>query len=60
MYLLIFTKNLVARGEHQKPAGAAGAVAGGEDYDPANHNVLSNPMDPSVQGGNEFYGAPDY
>lgn len=56
-------QNLVARGEHQKPAGAGGPVTSAEGFDPSNHHVLSNPMDPSVEAGNDFYGhpgAPEY
>ena len=63
LHILTPNKNLVARGEHQKPAGAGGPATSVEGFDPANHAVLSNPLDPSVEGGNEFYGhpgAPEY
>lgn len=57
-------KNLVARGEHQRPNVASSSGTGANSttspgYEGANHNVLSNPMDPSVEGGGDFaYGHP--
>lgn len=45
-------KNLVARGEHQKPgAGGSGNVAS-PSFDNANHNALG--MDPSGEGAPDF------
>jgi len=48
-------QNLVARGE-QKPAGSGsgGAVTTSPSYDTANHNVLTNSMDPSAEGTTDF------
>ena len=56
-------KNLVARGEHQKPSasgsGTGATSATSPSYDDAGHNVLSNPMDPAVEAGGDFaYGHP--
>lgn len=44
-------QNLVARGEHQKPA-AGGAMT--EGYDAANHNVLGHTLDPAGEGATDF------
>jgi len=51
---LLTSKNLVARGEHQKPvAGGSGSATATEaSYDNANH--LSNAMDPSAEGPSDF------
>jgi len=57
IYLARYRENLVARGDHQKPAGAPGMPQPGEGaYDPSAQHVLANPMDPSVDT-NDFYGA---
>lgn len=63
-YTLIHTdlspQNLVARGEHQKPAVTGGSNANdtAPTYGESNHNVLDNQMDPSADGTTAFdYGA---
>lgn len=50
-------KNLVARGEHQRPGqpGTEGE-ASAANYDSANSAVLGNPMDPSSEGATDFAG----
>lgn len=56
---LTSAKNLVARGEHQKPS-ASGSATGpnsttSPSYEGGNHGgVLTNPMDPAVEAGTEF------
>ncbi|KXT18687.1 hypothetical protein AC579_2709 [Pseudocercospora musae] len=60
IYLARYRENLVARGEHQKPAVAGGSSGNvtSPTYGDSNHNVLDNTMDPSTEGTNAFdYGA---
>ncbi|KXT07571.1 hypothetical protein AC578_10139 [Pseudocercospora eumusae] len=60
IYLARYRENLVARGEHQKPAVAGGSSGNvtSPTYGDSNHNVLDNTMDPSAEGTNAFdYGA---
>jgi len=47
IYLARYRENLVARGEHQKPA-----MGGGAGSNDANHNSLG--MDPSADGATDF------
>ncbi|KAK0854210.1 transcriptional activator hap3 [Friedmanniomyces endolithicus] len=55
IYLARYRENLVARGDHQKPAGtgSGGIPTTSPAYDPSNHAVLGNPMDPG-EGGADF------
>lgn len=58
VFVLTSPKNLVARGEHQKPVagGSGGNATTSPSYD-TNHNALN--MDPSGEGPADFgYGAP--
>ncbi|KAK3068727.1 transcriptional activator hap3 [Teratosphaeriaceae sp. CCFEE 6253] len=59
IYLARYRENLVARDEHQKPAGASsgGIPTTSPSYDTASssHAVLNNPMDPSGDSGADFY-----
>ncbi|KAK3678232.1 transcriptional activator hap3 [Vermiconidia calcicola] len=63
IYLARYRENLVARGDG-KPAVSSGSGTGANSttspgYEGASHGVLSNPMDPSVEGGADFaYGHP--
>lgn len=58
------TKNLVTRGDNTRPNAASSSGTGANSttspgYEGANHNVISNPMDPSVEAGTDFaYGHP--
>ncbi|KAK0258966.1 transcriptional activator hap3 [Friedmanniomyces endolithicus] len=57
IYLARYRENLVARGDHQKPAGtgSGGIPTTSPAYDPSNHAVLGNPMDPSESGADFVY-----
>ncbi|TKA83777.1 hypothetical protein B0A55_00022 [Friedmanniomyces simplex] len=57
IYLARYRENLVARGEHQKPAGtgSGGIPTTSPAYDPSNHAALGNPMDPSESGADFGY-----
>ena len=49
-------KNLVARGEHQRPGQPGSAGEEGAAFDTSNPAVLGNPIDPSSEGAAEFAG----
>lgn len=52
-----FQKNLVARGEHQRPGQPGAEGEAGTTYDSSNSAVaLGNPMDPSSEGATDFAG----
>ncbi|KAK0269281.1 transcriptional activator hap3 [Friedmanniomyces endolithicus] len=57
IYLARYRENLVARGDHQKPAGtgSGGIPTTSPAYDPSNHAILGNPMDPSESGADFVY-----